>query len=204
MGLKARSWAGCRFRSSPKTRMARHALRATDGTRLVEGFAAGEIGVVAGFQGVHKATNRVTTLGRAARHLAVALAAAISADRCDIYTDVDGVYTSNRASCRRRAGSKVAFDEILDSLLRAKVLQRAVELAMVNKVRLYVRSSFDIRRTLSLARSSRRGGNYGAGGRHRHRLLARRSAITSRDVADKPGVAAAIFVRWPTPTSTST
>ena len=77
-----------------------------DGAKLIEGFRQGEIAVVAGFQGLHKPTCRVTTLGRGGSDTsAVALAAAISADRCDIYTDVDGVYTSDPRIVPRRAGS---------------------------------------------------------------------------------------------------
>jgi aspartate kinase len=147
MGLKARSWAGWQIPLVTDDTHGSARIAGIDGTRLGEGFAAGEIAVVAGFQGVHKATNRVTTLGRGGSDTsAVALAAAISADRCDIYTDVDGVYTSDpRVVPKARRLAKVAFEEMLEmASLGAKVLQvRSVELAMVNKVKLYVRSSFD-------------------------------------------------------------
>src|SRR5580704_8471630 len=96
MGLKARSWAGWQIPLLTDDVHGSARIAAIDGTRLIEGFNASEIAVIAGFQGVHKATNRVTTLGRGGSDTsAVALAAAISADRCDIYTDVDGVYTSD-------------------------------------------------------------------------------------------------------------
>ena len=180
-----------------------------DGARLGEGFAAGEIAVVAGFQGVHKATNRVTTLGRGGSDTsAVALAAAISADRCDIYTDVDGVYTSDpRVVPKARRLAKVAFEEMLEmASLGAKVLQvRSVELAMVNKVRLYVRSSFDdpahpqlgtlicdeeeiMEQEVAPASPSR-------ATRRRSRCVMSRTS---------PGSPRRSSCRWPTPTSTST
>src|ERR1700731_207932 len=147
MGLKARSWAGGQIPLVTDDVHGSARIAGIDGTRLGEGFAAGEIAVVAGFQGVHKATNRVTTLGRGGSDTsAVALAAAISADRCDIYTDVDGVYTSDpRVVPKARRLAKVAFEEMLEmASLGAKVLQvRSVELGMVHNVRIFVRSSFD-------------------------------------------------------------
>ena len=103
--------------------------------------------MIAGFQGVHKETGRITTLGRGGSDTsAVAIAAAIQADRCDIYTDVDGVYTTDpRVVPRARRLDKIAFEEMLElASLGAKVLQvRSVELGMVHKVRIFVRSSFD-------------------------------------------------------------
>src|ERR1700735_2350500 len=147
MGLKARSWAGWQIPLVTDDVHGSARIAGIDGARLGEGCAAGGVPGVAGFQGVHKATNRVTTLGRGGSDTsAVALAAAISADRCDIYTDVDGVYTSDpRLVPRARRLDKVSFEEMLEmASLGAKVLQvRSVEVAMVNKVRLYVRSSFD-------------------------------------------------------------
>src|SRR6202045_470456 len=147
MGLKARSWAGWQIPLVTDDVHGSARITGIDGTRLGEGFAAGEIAVVAGFQGVHKATNRVTTLGRGGSDTsAVALAAAISADRCDIYTDVDGVYTSDpRVVPKGRRLAKVAFEEMLElASLGAKVMQvRSVELGMVHNVRIFVRSSFE-------------------------------------------------------------
>ncbi len=103
--------------------------------------------MIAGFQGMHKDTGRITTLGRGGSDTsAVAIAAAIEADRCDIYTDVDGVYTTDpRVVPRARRLDKIAFEEMLElASLGAKVLQvRSVELGMVHKVRIFVRSSFD-------------------------------------------------------------
>ena len=103
--------------------------------------------VIAGFQGLHKETGRITTLGRGGSDTsAVAIAAAIKADRCDIYTDVDGVYTTDpRIVPKARRLDRVAFEEMLEmASLGAKVMQvRSVELAMVYKVKTFVRSSFD-------------------------------------------------------------
>ncbi len=199
MGLKARSWAGWQIPLVTDDAHGSARISGIDGTRLGEGFAAGEIAVVAGFQGVHKATNRVTTLGRGGSDTsAVALAAAISADRCDIYTDVDGVYTSDpRVVPKARRLAKVAFEEMLEmASLGAKVLQvRSVELAMVNKVKLYVRSSFDDPGrpqlgTLICDEEEIMEQEVVTG-----IAFSRDEAqITLRDVADKPGVAAAIFV----------
>src|SRR5258708_334959 len=199
MRLKARSWAGGQIPLVPDDSHGSAPHAGLDGKRPCEGFGAGEIGVVAGFQGVHKASNRVTTLGRGGSDTsAVALAAAISADRCDIYTDVDGVYTSDpRVVPKARRLAKVAFEEMLEmASLGAKVLQvRSVELAMVNKVRLYVRSSFDDPAhpqlgTLICDEEDIMEQEVVTG-----IAFSRDEAqITLRQVADKPGVAAAIFV----------
>jgi aspartate kinase len=118
-----------------------------DGGELIKRFKERkEVAVVSGFQGVHKETGRITTLGRGGSDTsAVAIAAAIKADRCDIYTDVDGVYTTDpRVVPRARRLDRVAFEEMLElASLGAKVLQvRSVELGMVHKVPIFVRSSF--------------------------------------------------------------
>ncbi len=148
---------------------------------ILEGFARGEVAVVAGFQGVHRPTDRITTLGRGGSDTsAVALAAAINADRCDIYTDVDGVYTTDpRIVPKARRMDKVAFEEMLEmASLGAKVLQvRSVEVALVHDVPTYVRSSFDDPANPAKRHADlQRGGYRGSPGRHRHRLLARRGA----------------------------
>jgi aspartate kinase len=198
IGLSARSWQG--WQIPLLTDDAHGSARVTkiDGSQLVERLRRGEIAVMAGFQGLHGPTNRVTTLGRGGSDTsAVALAAAIGAHRCDIYTDVDGVYTTDpRVVPKARRLDKVSFEEMLEmASLGAKVLQvRSVEVAMVHKVRLYVRSSFDdpadpklgtlicdeedileqqIVTGIAFSRDE--------------------AQITLREVADKPGVAAAIF-----------
>ena len=147
MGIPARSWQGwqvpinttsahgsARFVSIPRDHI---------DAKFAEGF---KVAVVAGFQGV-SAEGRITTLGRGGSDTtAVAFAAAFGAERCDIYTDVDGVYTTDpRVSSKARKLDKIAFEEMLElASLGAKVLQtRSVELAMRYKVRLRVLSSFE-------------------------------------------------------------
>ncbi len=154
--------------------------------------------MVAGFQGLHGPTNRVTTLGRGGSDTsAVALAAAIGADRCDIYTDVDGVYTTDpRVVPKARRLDKVSFEEMLEmASLGAKVLQvRSVEVAMVHKVRLYVRSSFDDPADPKLGTLICDEEDIVEQQVVTGIAFSRDEAqITLREVADKPGVAAAIF-----------
>ncbi|EDQ33124.1 aspartate kinase, monofunctional class [Hoeflea phototrophica DFL-43] len=146
MGVDARSWQG--WQIPVKTDNAHGAARIVDidGTELIKRFEIGQVAVVAGFQGIGP-DNRLATLGRGGSDTsAVAIAAAVKADRCDIYTDVDGVYTTDpRVEPKARRMKKIAFEEMLEmASLGAKVLQvRSVELAMVHKVRTFVRSSFD-------------------------------------------------------------
>jgi aspartate kinase len=148
MGITARSWQG--WQLPMLTSNAHGAARILDlnGSEIVKRFRERkEVAVIAGFQGIHKETGRITTLGRGGSDTsAVAIAAAIEADRCDIYTDVDGVYTTDpRVVPKARRLDKVAFEEMLElASLGAKVLQvRSVELGMVHKVKIFVRSSFD-------------------------------------------------------------
>jgi aspartate kinase len=148
MGISARSWQG--WQLPMYTTNAHGSARITElnGSELVKRFRERkEVAVIAGFQGIHKETGRITTLGRGGSDTsAVAVAAAIGADRCDIYTDVDGVYTTDpRVVPKARRLDKVAFEEMLElASLGAKVLQvRSVELGMVHKVKIFVRSSFD-------------------------------------------------------------
>ena len=146
MGVNARSWQG--WQIPVKTDNAHGAARIVDidGSDLVRRFGEGQVAVIAGFQGIGP-DNRIATLGRGGSDTsAVAVAAAVKADRCDIYTDVDGVYTTDpRIEPKARRLPKVSFEEMLEmASLGAKVLQvRSVELAMVHKVRTFVRSSFE-------------------------------------------------------------
>lgn len=146
MGVNARSWQGWQIpiRTSGAHGAAR--IEGIDGSDLVRRFGEGQVAVVAGFQGIGP-DNRVATLGRGGSDTsAVAIAAGVNADRCDIYTDVDGVYTTDpRIEPKARRLDKIAFEEMLEmASLGAKVLQvRSVELAMVHKVRMFVRSSFE-------------------------------------------------------------
>lgn len=148
MGLAARSWQGWQIpvRTDGAHGVAR--IEGIDGSAVIDAFRTRrEVAVIAGFQGIHAPTGRIATLGRGGSDTsAVAVAAAIGADRCDIYTDVDGVYTTDpRIVPKARRMDKIAFEEMLEmASLGAKVLQvRSVELAMVHKVPTFVRSSFD-------------------------------------------------------------
>ena len=148
LGIQARSWQG--WQIPIKTSDAHGAARILDidGTELIKRFKdRKEVAVISGFQGISQDTGRITTLGRGGSDTsAVAIAAAIHADRCDIYTDVDGVYTTDpRVVPKAKRLDKVAFEEMLELASQgAKVLQvRSVELGMVHNVRVFVRSSFD-------------------------------------------------------------
>jgi aspartate kinase len=148
ISVNARSWQGWQVPILTSNAHASARLLDVNGTELIARFKERkEVAVIAGFQGMHKETGRITTLGRGGSDTsAVAIAAAIRADRCDIYTDVDGVYTTDpRVVPRARRLEKVAFEEMLElASLGAKVLQvRSVELGMVHNVRIFVRSSFD-------------------------------------------------------------
>jgi aspartate kinase len=146
IGVPARSWLGWQvpIRTSAMHGSAR--ILAIEPDSLNERLAQGQVAVVAGFQGIAP-DNRISTLGRGGSDTsAVALAAALKADICDIYTDVDGVYTTDpRIVSRARRLEKIAYEEMLEmASLGAKVLQtRSVEMAMVHRVPVRVLSTFD-------------------------------------------------------------
>ena len=199
MGIPARSWQGWQIpiRTSDAHGSAR--IEGIDPKGLEDGFARGEVAVIAGFQGVHAETGRITTLGRGGSDTsAVAIAAALHADRCDIYTDVDGVYTTDpRIVPKAKRLDRVVFEEMLEmASLGSKVLQvRSVEVAMVHKVKTFVRSSFDDPSdpkpgTLICDEEDIVEQQVVTGIAYSKD----EAQITLRDVADKPGVAAAIFV----------
>ncbi|MCU0830065.1 MAG: aspartate kinase [Rhizobiaceae bacterium] len=146
IGVDARSWQGWQIPLRTDAAHASARIDSIDGALLISRMAQGQVAVIAGFQGIAP-DNRIATLGRGGSDTsAVAIAAAVNADRCDIYTDVDGVYTTDpRIEPKARRLAKVAFEEMLEmASLGSKVLQvRSVELAMVHKVRTFVRSSFD-------------------------------------------------------------
>lgn len=145
-GIKARSWLAWQLPISTDGSHSKARIEAIDTATINEAFERGEVVVVPGFQGVTK-DGRVSTLGRGGSDTsAVAIAAALDADRCDIFTDVDGVYTSDpRIVTRARKLRKVGYEEMLEmASLGAKVLQtRSVELAMKYGVVVHVRSSFN-------------------------------------------------------------
>jgi aspartate kinase len=199
-GLAARSWLGWQIPILTDDGHGAARILGIEGGALLDGFAKrNEIAVIAGFQGLHKASGRITTLGRGGSDTsAVAIAAAIRADRCDIYTDVDGIYTTDpRIVPKARRLHRVAFEEMLEmASLGAKVMQvRSVELAMIHKVKTFVRSSFDDPEnpqpgTLICSEEDIVEQQVVTG-----IAFSRDEAqITLRRVADRPGVAAAIFM----------
>ena len=199
IGIPARSWQGWQIPIKTSDAHGSARIEGIDGSRLLEGFSRKEVAVVAGFQGIHEPSGRLTTLGRGGSDTsAVAVAAAIGAERCDIYTDVDGVYTTDpRIVPKARRLDRVAFEEMLEmASLGAKVLQvRSVELAMVHRVPTFVRSSFDDPAdpkpgTLICDEEDIVEQQVVTG----IAFSKDEAQITLRDVADKPGVAAAIFV----------
>ena len=197
MDVPARSWQG--WQVPVLTTNAHSAARIEDipPENIRAKFADGmRVAVVAGFQGVSP-EGRITTLGRGGSDTtAVAFAAAFEAERCDIYTDVDGVYTTDpRVSPKARKLDRIAFEEMLElASLGAKVLQtRSVELAMRYKVKLRVLSSFeeqsDDAGTLVCAEEEIMESNVVAGV-----AFSRDEAkMTLISVADRPGIAASIF-----------
>ncbi|MGA8171555.1 MAG: aspartate kinase [Methylocystis sp.] len=198
-GLPARSWQGWQAPVLTDDAHGSARILRIEPAGILDGFTKGEVAVVAGFQGVHAETGRVTTLGRGGSDTsAVALAAAIKADRCDIYTDVDGVYTTDpRVVPRARRMDKVAFEEMLEmASAGAKVLQvRSVEVALKHDMPTYVRSSFDDpdhpkNGTLICKEEDIVEAQVVTG-----IAFSRDEAqITLRRVADRPGVAASVFM----------
>jgi aspartate kinase len=197
MDVPARSWQG--WQVPVKTTSAHSSARIEEipTENISAKFAQGmKVAVVAGFQGISP-EGRITTLGRGGSDTtAVAFAAAFDAERCDIYTDVDGVYTTDpRVSAKARKLDKIAFEEMLElASLGAKVLQtRSVELAMRYKVKLRVLSSFeeqsDTAGTLVCDEDEIMESNVVAGV-----AFSRDEAkMTLVSVADRPGIAASIF-----------
>jgi len=147
MGVNARSWQGWQLPILTDNAHGSARILDINGEELIRRFKEmSQVAVIAGFQGLHKETGRITTLGRGGSDTsAVAVAAAIGAERCDIYTDVDGVYTSDpRVVPKAHRMDKVAYEEMLElASLGAKVMQvRSVELGMLHNVPILVRSSF--------------------------------------------------------------
>jgi aspartate kinase len=193
LGLKARSWLGWQVPIETDAMHGHARIRAIPQDGLRQRLAAGEIGVVAGFQGVGP-DGRITTLGRGGSDTsAVALAAALEAERCDIFTDVEGVFTSDpRVVARARKLDKITYEEMLEFASQgAKVLQtRSVEVAMNHRVRVRVLSSFnDMPGTMVVDEDEIVEKRVVSG-----IAYSRDDAkVTLLKVADRPGVAAAIF-----------
>ncbi len=193
MGVPARSFQGWQLPIRTDGTHGRARIRQVEGESLRAAAAAGQVAVVAGFQGLSP-DGRVTTLGRGGSDTtAVALAAALEADRCDIYTDVDGVYTCDpRVVPRARKIERIAFEEMLEMASQgAKVLQtRSVAMAMRRGVRLRVLSSFEeTPGTLIVGEDEIVEEQVVTGV-----AVSREDAkVTLTGVEDRPGVAAAIF-----------
>lgn len=193
MGVPARSWQGWQVPVLTSDAHSAARILDIDTTNLDQKFDEGLHAVIAGFQGISE-EGRITTLGRGGSDTtAVAFAAALGAERCDIYTDVDGVYTTDpRIEPGARKLDRISFEEMLElASLGAKVLQtRSVELAMQRKVKLMVRSSFsDDPGTLVCDEEEIVEKNFVSG------IAAEKeqAKVTLLKVADKPGVAASIF-----------
>jgi len=193
VGLKARSWLGWQVPLRTTDAHGKARIKGIGPGTFARSISDGQVAVLAGFQGLGL-DNRITTLGRGGSDTtAVALAAALGADRCDIFTDVDGVYTSDpRIVAKARKISKITYEEMLEmASLGAKVLQtRSVELAMKYRVKLQVRSSFkDVEGTLVVDENEILEHELVSGIAHSRD----ESKITLIRVADRPGIAASIF-----------
>jgi len=193
IGVEARSWLGWQIPMLTDDVHGRARILDIRADEIVSRFGIGQVAVMAGFQGI-ASDSRITTLGRGGSDTsAVALAAAIGADRCDIYTDVDGIYTSDpRIVTRARKLDKITYEEMLEmASLGAKVLQtRSVELAMNHGVRLQVLSSFiDAPGTLVVDEEEIVEQEIVSGIAH----SGNEAKITLVRVPDNPGIAAAIF-----------
>ncbi|MCE3254598.1 MAG: lysC [Rickettsiaceae bacterium] len=145
-GFKARSFLGWQIPVATDNVFSKARIDNIDGTKLLNALEEYDIIVVAGFQGIFQAENRITTLGRGGSDTsAVAVAAAIKADRCDIYTDVEGVYTTDpRITDKARKLDQISFEEMLEMAYSgSKVLQtRSVAMAMAHNVKVQVLSTF--------------------------------------------------------------
>lgn len=198
LGVNARSWLGWQIPIRTDDVHAKARILSIEPAELERRMEAGEVPVVSGFQGLSD-RGRITTLGRGAGDLsAVAMAAALKADRCDIYTDVDGVYTTDpRIVSKARKLTKITYEEMLELASQgAKVLQtRSVELAMNHRVRIQVLSSFadqigsDLPGTLVVDEGEIVEQEVVTGIAYSRD----EAKVTLLQVADSPGVAASIF-----------
>lgn len=205
LGIQARSWQGWQIPIQTSDAHASARILEIDGSELVNRFTERkEVAVIAGFQGISPQTGRITTLGRGGSDTsAVAIAAAIRANRCDIYTDVDGVYTTDpRVVPKARRLDRIAFEDMLELASQgAKVLQvRSVELGMTQNMPIFVRSSFDKPEdidphgtppgTLICGEEEIMESHVVTG----IAFSKDEAQISVRQIEDKPGVAASIFV----------
>ncbi len=192
-GIKARSWLGWQVPIQTDGVHGYARIQAIEAAEIGRCLAASKAVVVAGFQGVGP-DRRITTLGRGGSDTsAVALAAALKAERCDIFTDVDGVYTTDpHIVAKARKLNKITYEEMLEMASQgARVLQtRSVELAMNHRVRLQVLSSFTDAAGTLVVDEDEIVENRVVSGLAYSRDEAK---ITVQKIADRPGVAAALF-----------
>jgi aspartate kinase len=193
LGVNAQSWLGWQIPIRTDGVHGKARIESIETAEIERRFAEGQVAVVAGFQGIGP-RGRITTLGRGGSDTsAVALAAALKADRCDIFTDVDGVYTTDpRIVANAQKLSRITYEEMLEMASQgARVLQtRSVELAMNHRVRLQVLSSFtDAPGTLVVDEDEIVEQRVVSGIAYSRD----EAKITVQRVADRPGVAAAIF-----------
>ena len=193
LGVNARSWLGWQIPLRTDDSHASARIAGIDTSEIERRFAQGQVAVIAGFQGLGS-DNRITTLGRGGSDTsAVALAAAMKAERCDIYTDVDGVYTTDpRIVDKARKLDKITYEEMLEMASSgAKVLQiRSVEMAMKHRVRVQVLSSFTAAPGTLVVDEDEIVEQEVVSGIAYSRDEAK---ITLLRVADRPGVAAGLF-----------
>ena len=193
IGVPARSWMGWQIPLKTDEAHAKARIQGIDLDQIKARAAKGEVAVVAGFQGATE-DRRISTLGRGGSDTsAVALAAAFDAERCDIFTDVDGVYTTDpRIVARARKLDKITYEEMLEMASQgAKVLQtRSVEMAMNHRVRVQVLSSFVDRPGTMVVDEDEILEKQVVSGIAYSRDEAK---ITVAGVSDRPGIAAAIF-----------
>ena len=207
MGIQARSWQGWQIPVRTTNAHGSARIAGIDAGELKARLASGEVAVVTGFQGIEPERNRVSTLGRGGSDTsAVALAIALEADVCDIYTDVDGVYTTDpRIVPKAKRLPKVSYEEMLEmASLGSKVLQtRSVELAMVYRMRTRVLSSFVAPEAIEPA-NGRKWQDIGTIVCDEEEIVEAQvvsgiayakdeAKVTILKVADKPGIAARIF-----------
>jgi aspartate kinase len=208
MGMQARSWQGWQIPIRTSTAHGAARITGIDADEIRQRLDSGEVAVITGFQGIEPTRNRISTLGRGGSDTsAVAIAIAIGADVCDIYTDVDGVYTTDpRIVPKARRLPRVSYEEMLEmASLGSKVLQtRSVELAMVHRMRTRVLSSFVAPEAMQPVRNDDTWEDIGTIVCDEDEIVENQvvsgiayakdeAKVTILKVADKPGVAASIF-----------
>ncbi len=193
MGGKARSFTGHQVKILTNESFSKARIVSIESERLLKDVKNGYIGIVAGFQGVDE-DNNVTTLGRGGSDTsAVALAAALEADVCEIYTDVDGVYTADPNICpNARKIERISYDEMLEmASAGAKVLHsRSVEIAKKFRIPVHVRSSFSEEEGTMVTLEDEEMEKYVVASVNYNRNEAK---LTIAGIPDIPGVAAQIF-----------